>query len=487
MNSVNDQYNGIGELMNLVCGYDEIRTPMDDDQILEKTPFFETMSPDAKHRLLGVMQQVSYPCGERFITQGDEGDSLYIVKRGSCIITLQKSDLIHTIAVLAPGDIVGEMALLTGEQRTASVSAQSDVDLLKLEKSHFEEVCSEFPEIRHFLTQMISTRFARATMTAERVIGKYTISEILGKGGWSIVYKGLHTRLNMPVAIKMLKHNMAMEEDFINEFQNEARIIAQFNHPNIVKVYDIEHVYRTVFIIMECLQGVSLEVFLKSLPRLPLTKSLDVLLQICSGLAYAHEQGIIHRDIKPGNVFLQKNGIAKLVDFGLACTRGTKGDRVVGTPRYLSPEQITGKPVDERSDIYSLGITAYKMITGQEPFGVLDLSTLFQMQLHSSVPDPSLVIEGCPWEMTDFILKATQKNPADRYQSISEIIQELKPLARTMGVEIASDSFKQLNLMSLFLFYRDEHREILKQLITDFGHEISKTGVVLREADIKDI
>ena len=321
--------------MDLMCGMNSTNVPLDTLTILEKTPFFEAMCVEAKYRLLSAMDPVTFSAGELFISQGDEGDSFYIIKNGSCCVTVEKEGVLHPVAVLGPGDLVGEMAILTGENRSAHVTAQTDIELLRMTRSDFEVVCTEYPEIRQFLTQTVALRFARASVTADRVVGKYMITEIIGKGGSSIVYKGVHTKLNMPVAIKMLKHNMAMDKTFSDEFQNEARIIAGLNHENIVKVYDIEHLYRTVFIIMEYLEGASLESILRSQGIPPLSKTLQTLLQVCSGLMFAHEKGIIHRDIKPGNIFLQKSGVAKIVDFGLACAVGVKGERLVGTPRVL--------------------------------------------------------------------------------------------------------------------------------------------------------
>jgi eukaryotic-like serine/threonine-protein kinase len=385
------------------------------------------------------------------------------------------------------GDIVGEMAILTGENRNAHVTAQTDVVLLKLTREAFEAFCDEYPEIRQFLTQTVSNRFAKSTLTADRIIGKYLITEIIGKGGWSIVYKGMHTKLNMPVAIKMLKHNMAMDADFLEEFQNEARTIGNLNHENIVKVYDIENLYRTVFIVMEYLEGDSLEHIIKDSGPLPYSVALDILIQVCSGLSYAHQRGIIHRDVKPGNIFLQNSGRAKLVDFGLACARGTRGDRVVGTPKYLSPEQIKGWPVDERSDIYSLGITFFRILTGQEAFPVMDIATLLQMQLRYDLPDPCQYVPELPAELVNFLATATKKMPEERYQNIDQVLADLMPLARKLGVRASTLSRKHMNLMSLFLFYREEHREILKRLIQDFSEELAKTGVILREADFKDV
>lgn len=449
--------------------------------------FSDSISGPAMSRLVAAIQPVHFSAGERFITQGEEGDSFYVIQSGSCCASLEKNSVLYPLAVLGPGDIVGEMAILTGEIRSAHVDAQTDIVALRLSRTDFDSICEEFPEVRLFLTQTVTMRFARSTVSADRTIGKYVIHDIIGRGGWSIVYKGVHTSLNMPVAVKMLKHNMAMDSGFLAGFLNEARTIAHLNHENIVKVYDIEQLYRTVFIIMERLEGASLEVILGHEHALHVARAVSILLQVCAGLAYAHDHGIIHRDVKPGNVFIQNSGKAKLLDFGLACSPGTKGDRIVGTPKYLSPEQVKGAPVDERSDIYSLGMTAFLMMTGREAFPETDLSVLLQMQLYKEIPDPREFVTDLPDELRAFLVKATRKDPGERYQNMRAIIHELQPVAQRLGLASSPESGRSLNLMSLFLFYRDEHQAILKRLIKEFSAEVSKTGVVLRETDFKDV
>jgi eukaryotic-like serine/threonine-protein kinase len=463
------------------------RTLEPNPQFLMTTRFFDAISEPAKQRLSKSMIPVKFDAGQRFIAQGEEGNSLYIIEDGVCSITLEKEGVTHPIAVLGEGEIVGEMAILTGERRSANADALGDLLLWRLGKEDFETACDEYPEVRHFLTQTVTNRFARSTMTADRTIGKYLIHHTIGQGGWSIVYEGKHTTLNMPVAIKMLKHNMAMDEGFIEEFQNEARTIASLNHENIVKVYDIEQLYRTVFIIMELLDGASLEKIVRETGRLSPTKSLEVLLQVCRGLRYAHEQGIVHRDIKPGNIFVQKNDVVKIVDFGLACATGTKGVCVVGTPKYLSPEQIRGWPVDERSDIYSLGVCAFKMVTGAEAFHGSDVVSLLHMHLYEDAPDPKDLAPDIPDEMRTFILRSTKREPSLRYQSVEQALSELYPLAEKLRIALPARAERSLNMMGLFLFYREEQRQILTRLVRDFGEELKKIGAVLRESDFKDL
>jgi serine/threonine protein kinase len=291
----------------------------------------------------------------------------------------------------------------------------------------------------------------------------------------------------MPVAIKMLKHHMAMEEDFLSGFRNEARTIASLNHENLVKVYDIEQLYRTVFIIMELLDGASVLEMLATIPRLPVVHALDIILQTCAGLGYAHQRGIVHGDIKPGNIFIQRNNRAKILDFGVACSTGTKADRLVGTPKYFSPEQIKMKPIDLRSDIYSLGLAAFRMLTGQEAFFDWDVATLCEMHLYEETPNPRLIVPDLPEELAHIILKATQKDPSARYQRVEEMVDDLQPLARKLGVDASREPRKRGNMMGLFLFYRDEQGEMIKQLVSDFSRELRKIGADLRETDFKQI
>jgi eukaryotic-like serine/threonine-protein kinase len=459
----------------------------EDRQFLMNTPFFASIPEDAKFHLMVAMQRVQVTANERFISQGEAGDSFFIIQNGCCGVNLEKDGLVRPVAILGPGDVVGEMAILTGEQRNAHVDAQTDMDLWKLSRTAFEGICSQYPEMWHFLTQLVTDRFARATVTADRTVGKYVIHEILGRGGWSIVYKGVHTTLNMPVAIKMLKHTMAVDPEFLEKFQNEARVIANLNHENIVKVYDIEHLYRTVFIIMEHLVGDALVEVLRDTKRLPIQRALNILVQVCRGLGYAHENGIIHGDVKPGNIFVQEGDRAKIVDFGLARAPGTRGDRLVGTPRYFSPEQIRMGILDERSDIYSLGVSFYRVLTGQEAYRETDIANLLQRHLYEDIPDPRLVVPDLPEELTTFLFKSTRKDPAARYQTMREIIRDLMPLSERLGVQAEHESGRHVNMMGLFLFYREEHQEILKRLVTEFGEELKKIGADLRDSDFKDV
>jgi len=443
-------------------------------------PLFDALPLEAKCPLLNSMIPIQVKAGERFISQGDEGDTFFVIQEGSCLVNVEKEGIRHPLTHLREGDIVGEIALLTGEPRTANVDAATDMILWGLTRELFDTLCSKYSDLLDFLTELVTYRFSTEIVTANRTIGKYLISEIIGRGGWSMVYKGIHTGLNMPVAIKMLKHDMAMNVEFLEKFHNEARIVALLNHENIVRVYDIEELFRTVFIIMEYLEGAPLDYTLDKMPRLPITKALDILLQVCNGLNYAHEQGIIHQDIKPANIFVQNDDRAKIVDFGLSCPPGTVDCSMPGTVYYMSPEQIEGEAVDERTDIYSLGIMAYEMLTGQQPFQEDDYAKLMDLHLSVDLPDPRKLVPDLPDAICYFIKRATQKDPSLRYKSCWEIIRDLQPFADTLGVERRPQLGRRRKMMSIHLFYQEEQQLPLSRLVEKFNSDIVKINVEMK-------
>jgi serine/threonine protein kinase len=458
-----------------------------DLEFLMATPLFDAISEEAKCPLLNVMIPQRVKAGERIISQGETGDSFYIIQEGSCVVNVEKEGAHHPVARLRVGDIVGEMAILTGERRTAHVDAETDMISWSISRTDFDQLCEECPDLRNFLSELVTHRFTTERITVARMVRKYVINEIISRGGWSIVYRGIHTSLNMPVAIKMLKHDMAMDPDFSEKFRDEAKTIARLNHENIVKIYDIEELYRTIFIIMEYLEGMPLDYILERIQRLPLYRALDILLQVCAGLAYAHDHGIIHQDIKPANIFVQPDDRIKIVDFGLACRPGSVDCGLRGTIFYAAPEAIEGEPVDERADIYSLGITAFEMVTGQRPFPEGDINEMIELRLHEGIPDPRTLVPNLSDELHNFLARATQKDPASRYKSVWQIIHDLRPVAERLGVSSESAPRKQQKMMSLFLFYQEEHQLILNRMVEQFSDELEKMGGVLRAADFKDV
>jgi len=426
--------------------------------------------------------------GERFITQGEKGDTAYIIQRGSCVVNLEKGGELYCLGHLCEGDIVGEMALLTGEPRSAHASAETDMELLTLNRAVFDEISKNHPDLLNFMTELVTERLDSNKKTADKVIGKYVATDIIGRGGYSIVYKGIHVELNMSAAIKMLKHNLATDADFLANFRNEAKTVASLNHENIIKVYDIEELYRTIFMIVEHLEGENMDDLLQRTRRITVPRAVDFLMQICSGLSYAHERGIIHQDIKPANIYIQPGDRLKILDFGLACPKGAENTDIEGTPFYMAPEQIEAETVDQRTDIYALGITAYEMVTGKRPFPEDDLIALEEMHLNEDIPDPGDIVSDLPVGLRRFILKACRRDPRERYQDVNEALEALRPLAKELGLTSKHDiSLEKPKMSTLFLFYKDEQKLALNQLMEEFNAKAKELGVVLKATHVQDV
>ncbi|MEA1946106.1 MAG: protein kinase [Thermodesulfobacteriota bacterium] len=398
------------------------------DFVLQKE-ISDGLTQETRKTFLASMEQKKFKAGERLITRGERGDKLFIIQDGTCTVIIEKDGKAYPIVSLKSGDLAGEMALITGEPRTAHVDAETDVVVAEISREKFDAVCEGHPSLKEILSKIVQENIFSSIFKEQREVGKYNIQDILGKGGMSTVYKGVHRYINMPVVIKVLNHHMAMNPDFYNKFKEDAMKIVQLNHENIVTVFDIASLYRTIFIFREYLEGEPLHKILDKTSQQPLNRVIEFLLQICSGLAHSHKQGLIHQGIKPTNIFILPKDQVKLIDFGLAFPRGaidvSLGERV----QYMSPEQLEGERVDERTDIYSLGITAFEMITGQRPFPDHDVDKFIDLHATQEIPDPRSLRPDLPDELCRFIIQATQKSPDKRYQNVSEIISDLKPLA----------------------------------------------------------
>jgi eukaryotic-like serine/threonine-protein kinase len=457
-----------------------------DYEFFRKVPFLKAIHRDAVCPLLNNIRFRSVKAGERFICQGEEGDVCYIVQSGTCRVVLEKHAEWHPVGIIKEREFVGEMALLTGEPRSAHVEALTDLELWSIPRDVFDAMLKAGPEVSTFLTVIVAERFASRKFTADRRIGKYVITDILGRGAFAIDYNGQHVDLNRPVAIKMLRHDMAMNPEFLGNFRKEARTIANLNHENIVKVFDIEERFRTIFIIMERLEGRTLRDLLDEVGCLSVMETLNVVIQVCRGLMYAHERSIVHQDIKPGNICLLPDGKVKLLDFGLACPCGAENP-LIGTPYYMAPEQVECRPVDERADIFALGLTAFEMLSGRRPFDETDAFKVMNLHVEQDIPDPADVVPNLPGLFRDFILRACARDPNVRYRTARHVVEALEPLADQIGLSPGHSALKKRKLSTLFLMYREDQQIALNRLMEDFSEKAKQIGVILRAADFKDI
>jgi len=273
-------------------------------------------------------------------------------------------------------------------------------------------------------------------MTEQKLAGKYKILAELGRGGMGVVYKAYHEALDRTVAIKCLNKELATNEEFLGRFSQEARTIAKMgNHENIVHVYDIEDFQGEKFIVMEFIEGESLSDKLKREGRLPYASASKIIIEAARGLAHAHRNGVIHRDIKPDNIMLTRDGRVKVMDFGIARVSGasqkTQTGMAIGTPHYMSPEQIRGQGnIDARSDLYSLGIVLYYCVVGVLPYDDPNPFTLAMKHIHEMPPAPSLIYQGIHPQMEAIIQRSIAKRPDDRFQSAADLEQALSIFTR---------------------------------------------------------
>lgn len=277
-------------------------------------------------------------------------------------------------------------------------------------------------------------------------VGKYSIVEILGRGGMAEVYKGYQENLERYVAIKVMHSFLADEEDFMVRFQREAKAMASLNHKNIVGVYDFDIQDGMSYIVMRFIGGGTLKKKLEQISRegqrLPLSESVQLVMEVADALAYAHARGMVHRDIKPGNIMLNEEGHAVLTDFGIAKILSgptvTATGAMIGTPAYMSPEQGMGQPGDERSDLYALGVLFYQMTTGRLPYDADTPLAVILKHVNEPIPQPTAFNEDIPPEIQAVIVKALAKDPNERYQTARELMVDLQTAASTSNMEMAS-------------------------------------------------
>ncbi len=257
---------------------------------------------------------------------------------------------------------------------------------------------------------------------------RYEIISQIGTGGMSDVYRAMDHKLNRYVAIKVLKKEFAQDATFVSKFVVEAQSAAGLSHPNIVNVYDVGDESGIHYIVMELVEGITLKSYIEKKGRLTFKEAVSIAIQMGNGIEAAHNNKIIHRDIKPQNIIISRDGKVKVTDFGIAraATSNTISSSVMGSVHYTSPEQARGGYVDEKSDIYSMGITLYEMVTGRVPFNADSAVTIAVMHIQEEMIPPSRFVDDLPVSVEQIILKCTQKNADKRYHNVGDLVMDLK-------------------------------------------------------------
>ncbi|HUR36259.1 MAG TPA: protein kinase, partial [Terriglobales bacterium] len=308
-------------------------------------------------------------------------------------------------------------------------------------------------------------------------IGKYDVTDKLGEGGMGVVYKGVDPGIGRPVAIKMMTGGFADNPDLLKRFQREAQSAGTLQHPNIVIIYELGTHEGSPYMAMEYISGESLEAIVSSRKRMSLVDKFAIMIQVLNGLNYAHEHGIVHRDIKPGNIMVLKDGTIKIVDFGIARISDnsmTKTGQIVGTINYMSPEQFNGHVVDGRSDIFSAGVLFYEFLTGELPFDAPETPSVILKILNEQPPPLTKFIQNYPPELEEVVAKALAKDREERYATAEDFAFDLSRIQESLKKEMVVEYAEQAKAAFEKQEYNKAKDLLLQVLKADTKHEPAK-------------
>jgi serine/threonine protein kinase len=328
---------------------------------------------------------------------------------------------------------------------------------------------------------------SRATMP-ER-IGQFRVVERIGRGAMGVVYSAREIQSGRAVAIKLMMADLEGDRETRVRFEREARVAGEMLHRNVINVYEMGEEDGRLYMVMELLEGETLGDYLKRVGKLPLERALDLMMQVCEGLAVAHAHAIVHRDVKPGNLFVLRDGRLKILDFGvarLANSSMTASGFIVGTPDFMSPEQARGKEIDQRSDVFSAGAVFYYMLSGRKPFTADDLPAVIH-KVNSEDPPP-LTPDEAPPGLTRIVMKALAKSTADRYADMGALLADLVRFerdydreSRTMALVARQEAVELAKLVSERLALADRLGVVTDASESPFSDELLDRYPVLEE------
>jgi len=435
---------------------------------LRDYPIFKDYSDELLAELSKLIIEKEFDTNEAIFHEGDVGDSIYIVKEGEVAIKRAlgpSGEEEKTIATIERGNFFGEMALFDNLPRSGSAYASKKTKVLILKKENFLELQKKDPQTAMTtlitMNRVMSERLRKTSKSflssfefgnvlsairgfikgtgggeekSERQgsgFGRYEIMGELGKGSMGVVYRAYDPQLGRPIALKVLRQDRITSEAFVLRFLREGKAIGRLSHPNIVNVYDIGQGRGTIYLAMELIEGETLGQVMEK-KRLSVEEMVSLGIQVAETLDYAHQKGIVHRDVKPGNIILQSNGKIKITDFGIAhledpsMPHQTQTGEILGTPAYMSPEQFSSQTIDGRSDLFSLGIILYELATGKRPFEGKNLAAIFSSVTLETPVAPAKLNPEISQDLSEIIMKCLNKRPEDRFGRGNALAEALR-------------------------------------------------------------
>lgn len=381
---------------------------------LAASPPFRSLPLALIERVIARSTERLFARGTTIIEQGSEGRALYVVAEGDVRVVRRGEAEALTLATVSRGGVLGEMALLTGEASTADVVAETDVRAVALPLEAFRALVAEHADLAIVLEHLVAERLgsSRGDGLGGKILNGYRVGRPLGRGGMAVVYEAEEVATGRRVALKMMSHRLARRPDAIERFEREGRVLRALDDPGIARLHGDFPAFGTRFLVLELVDGESLDRRLERDGELPLGEGLRLLARMADALAHVHAHRIAHRDLKPGNVMLANGGGVKLLDFGMAGT-GAEGT-IAGSALYMSPEQMEGKDSGPATDVYALGCLAIETLSGRPPFSGRTFDRLLEEKRDYVLPTAREIAPRLPQRVHAFLAQALSTDPALR-------------------------------------------------------------------------
>jgi CRP-like cAMP-binding protein len=427
----------------LATGQEErTSTPRRTEGVLARTSPFSALTSETIRDLLAVMRVHEFEPGEHLIRQGDPAEFLLLILGGSACARVRDAPADRPpVGEFGEGDVVGEISLVTDEPRTADVVAQTRVRALQLSASDFNLLAARHPDLPVVLTEVVAERLGGSQYDGlgGKDIRGYQIVQCIGRGGMGVVYEAKQAATGQRVALKMMNHRLIYQPEARRRFRREAAVLQTFDHPMLSHVYECFPAYKTEFLAMEFCEGSTLAEVLATRGTLPEREVRALVGQLAVAIGYVHNRGIVHRDLKPSNIVLTGAGGIKLLDFGIvtvephsdlweALKTASASTRMVGTPRYMAPEQFSDRPADRRADFYSLACIAFEALSGRPVATGRDFMSVVRSHAQFVLPEASQIGEGVSAEMHAVLATGLQHDPERRTMDLERLAEWAAPI-----------------------------------------------------------